>query len=359
MAQTWREEIEKCFGKDVYITGYSGESISSGSFVIDHLTGIGGFPLGNIVEIFGAEGCGKTTLALTVLKGALEAKRPFLYLDYEQTVSDVYLHKLGIDPKKIKDYRLTPETIEDGWTVIRHFCERKENEGGVVVVDSLAAMMPKFDEEKSEKEMGQTKVGSVASVMAVAIRSNIQALRAAKVCLIFTNQERNKIDTYARGGGGKTTPGGLATKFYAAMRLQLDVRASVVDTKDNALVDAKESKVVRAIKVGVKLIKNKFAPSYREGNIYIIMDKGIDDYSSAIEIGKKLGLVTESAKGGYFEIDQKYSGDSLGKKKVQGFTRLRQYLVDNPEVWGIYLADIKLLLKSDNKSEGETKNDDE
>jgi len=351
----WREDVESEFGKDVYITGFSGETISTGSFVVDHLTGIGGIPLGHISEIFGTEGCGKTTLALSVIHEALRKKKAILYQDFETTVSDSYLTKLDINPKVLRDYRVTPETMEDGWMLIKRFCERKEHRGGIVVVDSLAAMPPEFDIKKMEEIIGQTKVGSMAQVMSIALKQMTNILKKSGVGVIFVNQERSIIDTgYQHGAyGSKTTPGGKAIKFYSAIRLKMVMRKSVTE-KVRSVVDAETRNVVVALTVGVQLIKNKFAPSYREANILIRMDEGIDNYSSAIAVGKRLGFIAE--KGGYYILDEDYSGDTLGKKKVHGNEQLREYFKSSPEVWTKFLADVKSSLKS---STGEKCDDSE
>ncbi|MCK4496758.1 MAG: hypothetical protein KAU24_01080, partial [Candidatus Aenigmarchaeota archaeon] len=206
----WRIEIESQFGSDIFRSGFGGDVVSSGSFVVDYLTGIGGYPLGSIIEIFGKEGSGKTTLALSAIKQALDKKMPVLYEDYESTVSDEYLKKLHIDPEVLKDYRVFPESMEDGWMVMRRFCEQYES--GLMVVDSLAAMPPKFDIKKMEEVIGQTKVASAAAVMSIALKQMTGVVKRRNMCLIFVNQERSRIDTFKSIAGGKTTPGGVAVK---------------------------------------------------------------------------------------------------------------------------------------------------
>lgn len=340
---TWREDLETEFGERIFRSGFSGEVVPTGSFVVDFLTGIGGFPLGSITEIFGDEGSGKTTLGLEMIKRALKVKRPVLYLDYESTVSDGYLVKLGIDPDVLKDYRLFPDSMEDGWMLTKRFCERPENKGGIVLVDSLAAMPPEFDKKKMSEVIGQTMVGSMAQVMSVACRQMTGVFREANVAMIFVNQERSKIDLMSRLGAKKTTPGGVAVKFYAALRLQLMLRGSVKMSDVDILTGVKGDKVV-GVDVAVRIIKNKFAASYRQGFIHIRMDEGIDNIYSALKVAERTGFIS-AGRGGRYELDERYSGDSLGRKKIHGRESVRKYFADNPSEWNKLMGDINKFLK--------------
>ena len=336
-----RPNLEKKFGKDLFKTGFQGEVLSTGSFVVDYLTGIGGIPLGHIIEIFGVEGCGKTTLALTILKNALALKKSVLYEDYESTVSDIYLEKLGIDLEVLKDYRTTPNTMEDGLMLVKMFCDDKKHEGGIVIVDSLAAMAPQFDMEKSEEIIGQTKIGSSSLVMSIALKQLTGVLAKSNVSLILVNQERSNIDLGHGMSTGKTTPGGKAVKFYSALRIQMDYNGPIVEDETNYF-DEKigQRKKVKAVKVSVKIIKNKFAPSYVEGQIVIRMDEGIDNLYSAMLVAQKLGFISKSAKGGFYELDERYSGDTAGKKKIHGEEKMRSYFLETKEARDILMKDI-------------------
>lgn len=322
---TWREDLESKFGSSVFRSGFGGEVVSSGSFIVDFLTGIGGFPLGHIIELFGQEGSGKTTLTLCTIKQALECKMPVLYLDYESTVSDKYLRRLGIDPAVLVDYRVFPESLEDGWMIMKQFCERYQN--GLIAVDSLAAMPPQFDVKKMNEIIGQTKVASAASVMSIALKQMTKVIKESGNCLIFVNQERSKIDTRGVLGAGKTTPGGAAVKFFAALRVQTKLlrpyKSETVDALDGAKKDT-----VMGIEVGVIVLKNKFAPSYRKGRMFVRMNEGIDNIHSAVQVGLHLGLLRQ--KGSYYHIDERFSGETLGEKKAHGLERLRQYFLENP-----------------------------
>lgn len=332
----WRNEIEKEFGTGVFRSGFGGDVLSSGSFVIDFLTGIGGYPLGSMIEIFGKEGSGKTTLALSAIKEALDRKMPVLYEDYESTLSDEYLGKLHVDSELLKDYRVFPESMEDGWMVMKRFCEQYEN--GLMVVDSLAAMPPKFDVEKMKEVIGQTKVASAASVMSIALKQMTGVIKKRNMCLIFVNQERSKIDTFKGISGSKTTPGGVAIKFYAGMRIKTRLNKPVMASQLDVFVGGKRDRVI-AIEVGVYIDKNKFAPSFRHAPIYIRMDEGIDNIHSAIKVGLNLGFV-EQKGGGRFYLDERYSGDTLGKHQEHGVENLRKYFVSNPSEWKKFIKDI-------------------
>jgi len=344
----WREDIERQFGANIFRSGFSGDVLPSGSFVVDYLTGIGGYPLGSIIEIFGQEGSGKTTLVLSAIKEALKRRMPVLYEDFESTVSDEYLGKLHIRPGILKDYRVFPASMEDGWMVILRFCEKYEN--GLIVVDSLAAMPPKFDIEKMKEVIGQTKVASAAAVMSVALKQMTKVIRERNMCLIFVNQERSKIDISRGLGGGKTTPGGAAVKFYSAIRMKLRLNTPIKASQLDIFAGGKRDRVV-AIEVGIYVDKNKYAPSYRHAPIYIRMDEGIDNIHSAIKVGQNLGFIEQKAAGRYY-LDEKYSGDTLGRHQEHGLENLRRYFATNPSEWGKLIKDIMKKLSEKLKDKG-------
>jgi recombination protein RecA len=343
----WKSEVETEFGKDVFYSSFGEEVISSGSLVVDFLTGIGGFPLGGVIEICGTEGSGKTTLAVEAVKVALREKRPVLWLDFERSVGKVYLRKLGVDFSLLKDYLVSPKSMEDGWMLMHRFCESPTHRGGLIVVDSVAAMPPVADLEKIQEIIGHVRIASQAYVMSNAFRQMIDEIRKAGVCVVFTNQERSTIDTTGRMSAPKTTPGGAALKFYSALRLKLEVRASIKETQENVLGGSVGKEIVTALEVVVTVLKNKLAPSYRRGSIYVRMDEGIDNLMSALKLAENLGLIQK--KGSYYIIDQKYSGDTLGGKKEHGFDRVRKYFLDSPEVMNLLLEDVKGYLESKSK----------
>jgi recombination protein RecA len=344
----WRDDLESQFGSSIFRSGFGGDVLPSGSFVIDYLTGIGGYPLGSIVEIFGKEGSGKTTLALSAIYEALKKEMPVLYEDFESTVSDKYLKKLGINPDSMVDYRVFPESMEDGWMVMKRFCEKYKN--GLMVVDSLAAMPPKFDIEKMKEVIGQTKVASAAAVMSIALKQMTKVVKERNMCLIFVNQERSKIDTFKAIAGSKTTPGGAAVRYFAGVRIKTRLNKPVKASQFDVLVGGKRDRVI-AIEVGIYIDKNKFAPSYRHAPIYIRMDEGVDNLSSAIKVGEHLGFV-EQKRGGRFYLDERYSGDTLGKHQEHGLENLRRYFATNPSEWQKFIKDIMNKLSEKLKNGG-------
>jgi recombination protein RecA len=216
-------------------------------------------------------------------------------------------------------------------------------------------MPPISDIKKMEEVIGQAKVGSQAQVMSVAMRQMTRYFREANHCVIFTNQERSKIDT-VRGLGGKTTPGGAAVKFYASLRLQLEIRPPAIKEKVESPLTGKVIEQIVALNVEVRAIKNKLAPSYRKGNIVLRMDEGIDDLSSVLYIAQAMGLIKK--KGAFYTVDEKYSGEALGGYKAHGMERLRTYFLENPSEGYTLLGDVKQFLFSKLKQgeeDGKTK----
>lgn len=350
MSEEWNvSDIKRKFGDASFFSGFSGEVLKTGSFVVDALTGIGGIPIGHIVEIFGAEGCGKTTLALSIVKQALNNGKYVLYEDYESTVSSAYLEKLGVDANMLKDYRVTPKTMEDGFTMMKLFCEDERHRGGIIIVDSLAAMPPEFDVDKAEEKIGQSKVAASASVMSIALKQLTGILARAEVSLIFVNQERSNIDL--RGMGfGKISTGGKALRFYSAIRIQMENKGSIVYDEPNLFDEEfKKKKVVSALRVSVKVIKNKFAPSYREGEIVVRMDEGIDNIYSLLVVAQNSGLITKSSRGAYYELPEKYSGDAAGRKKIHGFEKLRNYFLSDKRYVDMLSEDVLGFINSKEK----------
>ena len=189
----------------------------------------------------------------------------------------------------------------------------------------------------------------MAQVMSNAFRQMVNVIRKAQIGVIFTNQERSVIDTTGRATAPKTTPGGAALKFYSAIRLKLEIRSSIKESKLDVLSGA-DNDVVTALEVVVTVLKNKLAPSYRRGKIYIRMDEGIDNLMSALRIAEFMGWI--SKRGAYYLLDKKYSGDTLGEKKEHGFERVRKYFISNPEIRYLLMADVKSYLSENlNKKE--------
>lgn len=350
----WHKDVTDEFGDDVFQTGFSGDVLSTGSFVLDFILGIGGFPCGAIVELFGSEGSWKTTMALETLKATMKAGKPIMFLDYESTISYDYLDKLQIDTKAFKEFHIFPKTMEDGFMLMKRFCERYGQ--GLIVVDSVAAMPPVSDVKKMEDIIGQVKVGSQAQVMSVAMREMTRVFRMANACVIFTNQQRSKIDTMGRGIQRKTTPGGAAVKFYSAMRIQMEVVPPSIKEKRTDPLSGKEIEEVVGLNVQVRVLKNRFAPNLRRATLVFRMDEGLDNITSAIWIAEGMGLIKK--RGAYYTLDEKYSGEALGGRKIHGVERVRQYFQNDPEIGYMLQTDIEKFL-SDKSKIGEISNDTE
>lgn len=348
----WRDSVAEEFGEDVFQTGFSGDVLSTGSFILDYILGIGGFPCGAIVELFGSEGSWKTTMALETLKATMKAGKPILFLDYESTISYAYLDKLGIDTKLFREFHIFPRTMEDGFMLMKRFCERFNN--GLIITDSVAAMPPVSDIQKMKEVIGQVKVGSQAQVMSVAMRQMTQYIRKSNHCVIFTNQERSKIDTMGKGIQRKTTPGGAAVKFYSAVRVQMEVIPPAIKEKiENPLTGLVTEEVV-GLNVQVRVLKNRFAPNLRRATLVFRMDEGLDNLTSAIWIAEGMGLIKK--RGAYYTIDEKYSGEALGGRKVHGVERVRQYFQSNPEIGYMLQTDIEKFL-SEKSNTGDDSNE--
>ena len=348
----WHKDVITEFGDDVFQTGFSGDVLSTGSFVLDFVLGIGGFPCGAIVELFGSEGSWKTTLALESLKATMKAGKPIMFLDYESTISYDYLEKLKIDTKVFREFHIFPKSMEDGFMLMKRFCERYP--GGLIVVDSVAAMPPISDIKKMEKIIGQVKVGSQAQVMSVAMREMTRVFRLSNTCVLFTNQERSKIDIMGRGIQRKTTPGGAAVKFYSAMRIQMEVVPPAIKEEKTDVLTGKLIEEVVALNVQVRVLKNRFAPNMRRTTLVFRMDEGLDNTTSAIWIAIAAGFIKKT--GSYYTIDEKYSGEALGGQKVHGFDRLRKFFTNSPEIRYTLQTDIEKFL-SQKSNIGEQSND--
>lgn len=334
----WRTDIEKEFGNRVFQSRYEGEVVSTGSFVLDYLTEIGGFPVGRLSETFGEEGSGKTTIVLSCILECLKEGRPVLFEDFEARLTDSVLMKMEIEPKKIADYRVMPETMEDGWKIMQRFCERPEHKGGMIFVDSLAAMPARVELEEGID--GKERVGMIARIMARNLRQTTQKLARANVGLVFVNQERASINL--KLGGGKTTPGGKALRFYSSIRIHLSLKGRIIREIINDLTGKKE-KMVTGIEVGLNVVKNSFGGSYRRGIMAIRMNGGIDNIYSALRVGEVAGICKQ--KGAYFILPEEYARkDDLGEVKKQGYEQMRNFLTANPEIWNKYMNDVNQFL---------------
>ncbi len=304
-------QIEKQFGKGTIMKlGESDKKIEisvipSGSLSLDIATGIGGIPRGRITEIFGPEASGKTTLALHVIAEAQKLKGIATFIDAEHALDVNYAKKLGV---KIEDLLISqPDTGEQALEI----AEVLARSGGVdvIVVDSVAALVPKAE---IEGEMEDQQVGLQARLMSKAMRKLTAAISKSNTAVIFINQTRMKIGFTSFGGPPETTPGGMALKFYASLRLDIRKVAPI-----------KEGSETLGNRVRVKVVKNKLAPPFKEVEFDIYFGEGISKEAEIIDLGSEMGIIEKS--GSWYS----YKGEKLGqgKENVRRFLKERKELV--------------------------------
>lgn len=300
-------DIEKRFGKGaVMMLGQNQtmnvDHISTGSIALDHALGIGGVPRGRIVEIYGPESSGKTTVALHIVAEAQKAGGTAAFIDVEHALDPVYAANLGVDIDSLLVSQ--PDTGEQALEI----ADALMRSGAIdaLVVDSVAALVPKAE---IEGEMGDSHVGMHARLMSQALRKLAGAISASNCVAIFINQLREKIGVVY--GNPETTTGGRALKFYASVRL--DIRRGDVLKSDGQLIGSHTR---------VKVVKNKVAPPFREAEFDIMYGTGISHEGELVDIGAVLGIVTRS--GTWFS----YGETRLG----QGRDNAKTYLKEHPEM---------------------------
>ncbi|PTY37158.1 recombinase RecA [Saccharospirillum sp. MSK14-1] len=300
-------QIERQFGKgSVMRMGdqkhVSVPSISTGSLGLDIALGIGGLPKGRVVEIYGPEASGKTTLTLQVVAEAQKAGGTCAFVDAEHALDPSYANKLGVN---VDDLLVSqPDTGEQALEIADMLV--RSNAVDVIVIDSVAALVPKAE---IEGEMGDMHVGLQARLMSQALRKITGNIKSANCLVIFINQIRMKIGVMF--GSPETTTGGNALKFYSSVRLDIRRTGTI-----------KEGDEVVGSETRVKVVKNKVAPPFKQAEFQIHYGKGIYHMGEVIDLGVKLGLVEKS--GAWYS----YQGDKIG----QGKANAAKYLEDNPEV---------------------------
>ena len=301
-------QIEKQFGKgSIMRLGQKGaiqpiECISTGAISIDYALGIGGMPRGRVVEIFGPESSGKTTLALQVIAEAQRGGGMAAFVDAEHALDASYAQKLGVDLDNLLVSQ--PDNGEQALEIVEVLI--RSNGVDVVVVDSVAALVPKAE---IEGEMGEAQMGLQARLMSQALRKLTGAVSKSKTCLIFINQLREKIGVMF--GNPETTTGGRALKFYASVRVDIRRIASI-----------KDGDMVVGGRTRVKIVKNKVAPPFREAEFDVMYGEGVSRYGDLIDIGVDKRIIEKS--GAWFS----YSGERLG----QGRENAKQFLKENPDI---------------------------
>jgi recombination protein RecA len=301
-------QIEKQFGKGAIMRlGQKGaiqpiDAISTGALSIDYALGVGGLPRGRVVEVFGPESSGKTTLALQVIAEAQKLGGMAAFVDAEHALDAAYAQKLGVDIDNLLVSQ--PDNGEQALEIV----EVLIRSGGVdvVVVDSVAALVPRAE---IEGEMGDAQMGLQARLMSQALRKLTGVVSKSKTCLIFINQLREKIGVMF--GNPETTTGGRALKFYASVRLDIRRIASI---KDGDLVVGGRTRV--------KVVKNKVAPPFREAEFDVMYGEGISRIGDLLDLAVDKRIIEKS--GAWFA----YGGERLG----QGRENAKQFLKENPDI---------------------------
>ena len=300
-------QIEKQFGNGAVMKmGDKGsmaiETVPTGALALDLALGIGGIPRGRVVEIFGPEGSGKTTLATHVVAEAQRNGGICAYIDAEHAMDPTYARAIGVDVDELLISQ--PDTGEQALEIADMLV--RSGALDVVVIDSVAALTPRAE---IEGEMGDAHVGLQARLMSQALRKLTSNLNKSQTILIFINQLREKIGVMF--GSPETTPGGRALKFYSSVRL--DIR------RIEAIKDGLE---VVGNRTRVKVVKNKCAPPFRQAEFDIMYGRGISREGSVVDLGVDLGVVKKS--GAWYT----YEGEQLG----QGRENAKKFLLENPEV---------------------------
>ena len=301
-------QIEKEFGKGsiMRLGANAAETdvpvISTGSMSLDIALGVYGLPKGRIVEIYGPESSGKTTLCLHVIANAQAAGGNAAIIDVEHALDPAYAQKIGVDVDKLVVSQ--PDCGEDALNIADTLI--RSNALDVLVVDSVAALVPRAE---IEGQMGDSHVGLQARLMSQALRKITGAASKSKTCVIFTNQIREKIGVMY--GNPETTPGGNALKFYASVRM--DIRKSTA---------IKVGDAVTGNRARVKVVKNKMAPPFKVAEFDIMYNEGISKTGSILDVATDMGIVEK--RGSWFSFD----GEQLG----QGRDQTKLLLADNPEL---------------------------
>jgi recombination protein RecA len=300
-------QIERQYGKGA-IMRFSSEDIlpveviPTGSLALDIALGVGGVPRGRIIEIFGHESSGKTTLALHIIAEAQKMGGSAAFVDVEHAIDPLYSKRIGVNMEHLLISQ--PDTGEQALEIVETLV--RSNAIDVVVIDSVAALTPQAE---IEGEMGDAHVGLLPRLMSKALRKLSGVTSKSKTCIIFTNQIRQKIGVMF--GNPETTPGGLALKFHASVRLEIR-RAETLKEGDEMVGN----------RIRVKVAKNKVAPPFTQAEFEMIFGEGISKLGDLLDVAADQGIVNKS--GAWFS----YNNERLG----QGRNSAKEYLIQHPEV---------------------------
>lgn len=302
------KNMEKSFGKGAVMklgddTSRNVSTMSTGSITLDRALGVGGYPKGRIIEIYGPESSGKTTVALHAIAAVQKDGGIAAFIDAEHALDPVYAKNLGVDIENL--YLSQPDHGEQGLEIAEAFV--RSGAVDIVVIDSVAALTPKAE---IEGEMGDSHVGLQARLMSQALRKLSAAISKSKTTAIFINQIREKVGVMF--GNPEITPGGRALKFYSSVRLE--VRRS-----ENLKIGTD----IVGNRTKIKVVKNKVAPPFKVAEVDIMYGEGISRTGETIDLGVEMEIVQKS--GAWYS----YNGERLG----QGKEKVKEHLSNNPELY--------------------------
>lgn len=301
-------QIERRFGKgSIMVLGREGplqevEAIPTGSLALDIALGIGGVPRGRVIEIYGPEGSGKTTLALHIIAEAQKLGGTAAFIDAEHALDPIYAKNLGVNTDEL--LLSQPDTGEQALEISEMLI--RSGALDVLVIDTVASLVPKAE---IEGQMGDSHMGLQARLMSQALRKLSGAINKSNTCAIFINQVRERIGIIF--GNPETTPGGRALKFYSTVRMRVSKAASIKVGTD-----------IIGSRVRTRIVKNKLAPPFKKAEFDILYGKGISREGSLIDLSVEHGIIKKS--GTWYS----YGEEQIG----QGMENVRKYLIDNPEI---------------------------
>lgn len=313
------EQIEKAHGKGSIMKLSQKKvadvaSISTGCISLDAAIGVGGVPRGRIIEVYGPESSGKTTICLHIIAEAQKSGGMAAFVDTEHALDVNYAERLGLDVDNL--LLSQPEFGEQALEIVETLV--RSNAIDVVVIDSVAALTPRVE---IEGDMGDAQMGSQARLMSQAMRKLNAAIGKSNTTVIFTNQLRSKIGVMY--GNPETTTGGNALKFYASVRIDIRRKEIIKDGSD-----------MIGNRVKVKVVKNKVAPPFKEVEFDIMYNEGISKIGDMIDVGTEHGVIAKSG-----------SWYTYRSERVQGRDGLRKIMVENPDIFAQLEKDVKVALK--------------